>query len=139
VETKLNPYLNFNGNARQAMAFYQSVFGGKLAISTYKEFNMSQDPSQDNLVMHSQLETDGGISFMAADVPDPARYQPGTNFSLTLNGDNDAELRGYYEKLSAGGTILEPLEVAPWGDAFGMFNDQFGINWMVNISGKQAE
>jgi PhnB protein len=65
-------------------------------------------------------------------------YRPGTNFSVSLSGDNEAELTRYFEKLSAGGSIAEPLVKAPWGDTFGMFTDKFGVNWMVNIAGQHA-
>jgi PhnB protein len=138
VQTRLNPYLNFRDNARTAMEFYKSVFGGKLDINTFKEFNASQDPSEDQKVMHSMLEADNGITFMAADTPNSMEYQPGTNISMSLSGDDEAELRGYFEKLSAGGTVVMPLEKAPWGDTFGMLTDKFGIQWMVNIAGQAA-
>ncbi len=75
---------------------------------------------------------------MAADTPNGMSYRPGTNMSMALNGDNEAELTGYFNKLSAGGTIKVPLAKAPWGDTFGMFTDKFGIEWMVNIVGKKA-
>jgi PhnB protein len=74
---------------------------------------------------------------MAADTPNSMEYRPGTNISMSLSGDNEAELRGYYEKLSAGGTVVMPLEKAPWGDIFGMCADKFGINWLVNVSPAQ--
>jgi PhnB protein len=138
MQTKLIPYLVFNGNTREAMEFYQSIFGGKLEVSTFKEFQMSPDPSMDNKIMHSALEAENGINFMASDAMAASDFNLGNNFSLSLNGDNHAELKSYFEKLSAGGTILEPLEPAPWGDTFGMLLDQFGIRWMVNISGAKA-
>lgn len=137
MKSNLHPYLSFRDNARQAMEFYQSVFGGKLSISTFKEFQASQDPGEDHLVMHSMLESDNGIAFMAADTPARMGFTPGTNFSMSLSGDNEAELRGYYDKLCAGGTVVEPLVQAPWGDTFGMLVDKFGTNWMVNISPKK--
>ena len=138
MQTKLNPYLNFKGNTRQAMEFYQSVFGGKLDMSTFKDFQSSQDPAEDNLIMHAQLETENGITLMAADTPDRMEYRPGTNFSISLSGDDNDELSGYFEKLSQGGMILQPLISSAWGDTFGMLTDQFGINWMVNITGQKA-
>ena len=138
MQTQLNPYLSFKDNARQAMEFYQTVFGGKLTISTFKEFHASQDPSEDELVMHAMLVADNGITFMASDTPNRMEYRAGTNYSMSLSGDNEAELRGYYEKLSAGGTIAMPLEKAIWGDTFGMFTDKFGVAWLVNIIGQQA-
>lgn len=136
MQTRLNPYLGFRDNARQAMEFYQTVFGGKLDINTFEESHASEDPSENNKVMHAQLEAENGIIFMASDTPNSMEYKSGSNISMSLSGDNEAELRSYYEKLSAGGAVTMPLEKAPWGDTFGMCADQFGINWMVNISAK---
>lgn len=139
MQTKLNPYIGFKDNTREAMAFYKTVFGGKLTMSTFKELHASQNPSEDNKIMHSVLEADNGITFMASDTPDRMEYKVGTNYSMSLSGDNEAELRGYFEKLAAGGNITMPLENAPWGDAFGMLIDKFGVPWLVNITGKKAE
>jgi PhnB protein len=138
MQTKLNPYLSFKDNTREAMEFYRMVFGGKLNLSTFKEFNASQDPSEDNLIMHSQLEAENGITLMASDTPKRMEYRPGTNISLSLSGDNEAELQAYFEKLSAGGMVTMPLEKAPWGDFFGMCTDKFGVQWLVNITGQRA-
>ncbi len=88
--TKLNPYINFKDNARQAMEFYKTVFGGKLTMSTFKEFHASQDPSEDNKIMHSTLEIENGTQFMAADTPNSMEYMPGKNISISLSGENDA-------------------------------------------------
>ena len=138
MQTKLNPYLSFKDNAREAMEFYQTVFGGKLAISTFKEYHASQDASEDNKVMHAVLEAGNGITFMASDTPNRMEYKAGTNYSMSLSGDNEAELKGYFEKLSAGGNVTMPLEKAPWGDTFGMLTDKFGVSWLVNIAGQKA-
>src|ERR671925_1137480 len=110
MQTQLNPYLSFKDDAREAMEFYKTVFGGKLTISTFKEYNASQDPSEDNKVMHSVLEADNGITFMASDTPNRMEYKAGTNFSMSLSGDNEPELQGYFEKLSAGANDTMPLE-----------------------------
>ena len=138
METQLNPYLSFKDNAREAMEFYQTVFGGKLTVSTFKEYHASQDPSEDNKVMHATLEADNGITFMASDTPNRMEYKAGTNYSTSLSGDNEAELKGYFEKLLAGGNVTMPLEKAPWGDTFGMLTDKFGVSWLVNIAGQKA-
>ena len=135
MQTKLNPYLNFRDNTRQAMEFYQTVFGGKLTLSTFKDFHASQDPSEDNLIMHAQLDTDNGITLMGSDTPNRMEFHTGTNFSVSLSGDNEAELTTYFQKLSAGGTITAKLDKAPWGDSFGMCTDKFGVSWLVNIAG----
>lgn len=135
---RLNPYLHFKDNARSAMEFYKSVFGGQLSMNTFKEFHASQDPSEDDKIMHAMLEGENGIIFMGADTPNSMDYIPGARISMSLSGDDEATLRGYYEKLAAGGTIVEPLEKAPWGDTFGMLTDKYGIEWMVNIAGQPA-
>jgi PhnB protein len=134
MNTLLNPYLNFRDNARQAMDFYQSVFGGELVRSTFEEYQASEDPAEKDKIMHSTLTTDNGLVLMAADTPNNMDYTPGTNYSVSLSGDDDAELRGYWEKLSEGGAVGMPLEQAPWGDSFGMCTDKFGVSWLVNIS-----
>ena len=138
MQTNLNPYLSFKDNTREAMEFYKTVFGGKLMMSTFKDFHASQTPDEDNLIMHSVLEADNGITFMASDTPNRMEYRVGTNFSMSLSGDNEAELRAYFEKLSASGNVTMPLEKALWGDSFGMLTDKFGIAWLVNITSQKA-
>jgi PhnB protein len=138
MPSRLNPYISFKDNAREAIEFYKSVFGGNLVINTFKEFGASQDPSEDNKIMHAQLETDSGFTLMAADTPAGMEYSPGKNVSVSLSGDDDKELRGYWEKLSPGAMVMMPLEPAPWGDTFGMLTDKFGIGWLVNITGPKA-
>jgi PhnB protein len=136
----LNPYLGFKNSAREAMEFYQSVFGGELRASSFKEFGASTDPSEDDLVMHSQLVTADGLVLMGSDTPDRMPYNPGDNFSVSLSGaaEDGEALRGYWSRLSEGGQVMVPLETAAWGDAFGMLKDRFGITWLVNIAGTGA-
>jgi PhnB protein len=134
MPTRLNPYLSFRDDAREAMEFYRSVFGGELNVSTFADFHASDDPSEADKVMHSQLEAPNGMVLMGADTPNRMEYSEGARVSLSLSGDDEAELRGYYDKLSEGGTVTMPLEKAPWGDVFGMCTDRFGVNWLVNIS-----
>lgn len=138
MSSSLNPYVNFKNNTRQAMSFYQSVFGGKLTMATFKDFHASQDASEDDLIMHAELEAENGIHFMASDTPSRMEFKPGTNFSMALFGTDEAELTGYYQKLSVGGIVTQPLTKAIWGDSFGMCVDQFGLNWMVNISAPKS-
>ena len=135
MSAQLNPYLNFRNNTREAMEFYREVFGGTLTVSTFGENNASADPSEDDLVMHSQLDGDNGIVFMASDTPSRMDYRPGSNFSMSLSGDDDALLSRWYDRLADGGTVTMPLAKAPWGDTFGMCVDRFGVSWLVNISG----
>jgi PhnB protein len=138
MQTKLNPYLGFKNNTRQAMTFYKSVFDGKLDMQTFKDLHASKDPSEDNLIMHSTLVTDGGLTLMASDTPARMEFTPGTNYSISLSGDNESELSGYFNSLADGGTITMPLEKAPWGDTFGMCKDKFGTSWLVNITAATA-
>lgn len=135
MATQLNPYLSFRNTARQAIEFYHWVFGGELTISTFGEFQASEDPAEADKVMHSMVETPSGLSLMASDTPNSMDYTPGTNFSVSLSGDDETELRGYWDKLTAGGTVTMPLDRAPWGDTFGMCTDKFGVPWLVNILG----
>ena len=133
----MNPYLNFRGNAKEAMEFYQSVFGGELGVSKFGDFGMSTEPDEVDLVMHAQLTTPSGFTLMGADVPKHMEFTPGNNFSVSLSAgpDGEEELTGYYNKLVEGGTVGEPLAKAPWGDSFGMMVDKFGVSWLVNIGG----
>jgi PhnB protein len=136
MSSRLNPYLTFNGNARQAMEFYANVFGGKLAINTFAEFGASDSPDADR-IMHATLETGAGYTIMAGDIASNVQYQPMAGSSVSLSGDDVDILRGYWEKLSTGGTITMPMRKQVWGDEFGMCVDQFGVSWMVNISQPQ--
>ncbi|MEU9954688.1 VOC family protein [Streptomyces sp. NPDC050982] len=137
MASRLNPYISFDGDARQALEFYKEVLGGTLALNTFGESGMADSPEADK-IMHGMLETPSGFTLMAADTPPGMKHTPGGNFSVSLSGDDDAELRGYWENLSAGGTVAVPLEKQMWGDVFGMCTDRFGIPWMVNISETQA-
>jgi PhnB protein len=138
MSTQLNPYLTFRASAREAMEFYHSVFGGDLTISTFADFQASGDPAEQDKVMHAMLSTDGGLVLMASDTPDQMDYVAGSNFSISLSGENEAELRGYWAMLSDGGTVAMPLGPAPWGDTFGMCSDKYGVNWLINITVPEA-
>jgi PhnB protein len=136
MTTRLNPYLSFNNNAREAIEFYHSVFGGELAISTFAELHASQDPSEDDLVMHSVLTTPSGLTLMASDTTKRMPFTPGDTMSVSLSGDaeDEAVLTDQWHKLMAGGSESMPLSKAVWGDSFGMGIDKFGTRWLVNIA-----
>lgn len=136
MNSQLNAYLGFKDNAREAMEFYKTVFGGQLEFHTFKEYHAAQDEAEENKIMHSTLKADNGITFMASDTPNSMDYKPAAGISMSLSGNNDEELSEYFEKLAKGGHINMPLEKAPWGDKFGMVVDQFGISWMINIMPK---
>ncbi|HEU5038685.1 MAG TPA: VOC family protein [Nocardioides sp.] len=137
MSTVLNPYLNFRGQAREAMTFYQSVLGGQLDVMTFADMGGMGVPEEEaGAVMHSALSVSDSVQLMGADVP--SHMDTGgdiANGSISLSGDDDATLRGWFEKLAEGGTVTVPLEKAPWGDSFGMLTDRYGVDWMVNVSG----
>jgi PhnB protein len=135
MTTTLNPYLTFRGDARAAMEFYQSVLGGELVLNTFGEVGMPVAEGEQDQVMHSQLETPSGFTLMGSDTPSHMDYTPGSALSISLSGDDEAELRGYWKSLNDGATVVAPLEKAPWGDTFGMLADKFGVMWLVNIAG----
>lgn len=128
----LNPYLSFRTEARQAMEFYQSVLGGELEITVFRDFpDMVQDPSQGDLVMHAQLTTEDGLVLMGSDTPDGMPYEPPQGFSVSLSGTDEATAQAVWDKLAEGASITMPLDAAPWGGTFGMLVDRFGVPWMV--------
>lgn len=135
MTSTLNPYLSFRDNAREAMEFYRDALGGELDVNTFGEYGDADAPEA-NLLMHAQLTTPSGFTLMGADTPPGMDYQePGGGFAISLSGDDDGELRGYWDKLSEGGSVTMPLEKQMWGDTFGMCTDRFGVSWMVNIAG----
>ncbi len=137
MASRLNPYISFSDNARQAMEFYKDVFGGTLSLNTFGEYGQKDAPEAD-LIMHGMLETPSGYTIMGADTPPGVEYAPGNNIAVSLSGDDAEELRGYWSKLTDGGTVSVPLEKQMWGDEFGMFTDKFGVAWMVNIGPSQS-
>ncbi len=132
MSSRLNPYISFAGNAREAMEFYQRVFDGSLTLNTFGEFGPPDAAGADK-IMHGQLETESGFTLMGADTPPGTEHEPGNNIAVSLSGDDAEQLRGYWAKLAEGGAVSVPLEPQMWGDEFGMCVDQFGIGWMVNI------
>ena len=132
MPSRLNPYIAFDGNAREAMEFYRDVFGGELTVSTFGEFG-NDDPAVADKTMHALLETDRGFTLMASDAAERMDYKAGNNITVSVSGDDAEELHGYWDKLSEDGMVTMPLEKQVWGDEFGMCVDRFGIAWMVNI------
>lgn len=137
MATRLNPYISFQDTARAAMEFYQQVFGGELAVSTFGDYG-DPDAPESSLVMHAMLETPSGFTLMASDCPPGMEFTPGAQITISLSGDDGDELRRYWEALSADGAVHMPLERQMWGDEYGQCTDRFGINWMVNIAGDAA-
>ena len=138
MASRLNPYLSFRDDARQAMEFYKGVFGGTLTLNTFGEFGSPEGADADK-VMHAQLEAENGFTLMASDTPAGMDHNPGTNISVSLSGDDADDLRGYWDKLSDGGTVVMPMDKAPWGDIFGMCADKYGTNWLVNVNSETGQ
>lgn len=135
MSTLLNPYIGFRGEAREALEFYRGVFGGELTVSTFGENGMSDDPALQDHVMHGQLQTTDGLTLMCSDAPPGMDIDEGSSITVSLSGDDAAELTGYWDKLAVDARETMGLNKTPWGDTFGMLTDRFGIKWMVNIAG----
>jgi PhnB protein len=134
METTVIPYLNFNGNTAEVMNFYKSVLGGDLTMQTFGEANMAEDPKDKDLIVHASLKS-GSVVIMASDTMPSTPSTAGTNFRLSLQGQDAKSLTDIFNKLSQGGEVEMPLAKQFWGDTFGMLTDRFGTHWQVNISG----
>lgn len=135
----LNPYLSFQNEARDAMEFYQSVFGGELLVNTFSEYpGMVEDPAENDLVMHAQLETPDGFVLMGADTPSRMPYAKPAGMAVSVSGDDEASMQGYWDRLADGGSVTMPFGTPPWGGKFGMLTDRFGIDWMVAVNAPQG-
>lgn len=135
----INPYLTFNGNCEEAFTFYRSVFGGEFPMmGRFKEMppmeGMSVPESEAEKIMHVSLPISKETTLMGSDSIEGFGPPPvaGTNFSVSINTDTEAEATKLFNALSAGGKVTMPLEKTFWGAYFGMFTDKFGIGWMVN-------
>lgn len=140
-------HLNFHGNARQALEFYQSVFGGDIRLATYADFGAPQDTPHAARIVWGQVAADNGFRVMAYDVPATPAAQPATPstrreygmtitqepFFISLRGENADELASLWERLSEGATIVEPLAQSAWAPLFGMLTDRFGVTWVVDV------
>lgn len=127
-------HLNFRGDARAALTFYQSVFGGDVLMVTYKDAGNVQDPSEADQVMWGQVAADSGFCVMAYDVPSRMPWNQGENaFFISLRGETTEEVTAYWKKLSDGATVLQPLGPAQWAPLYGMLKDRFGVTWVVDV------
>ena len=143
VTVKLNPHLFFGGNCREAMEFYRQVFGGELLLTTFGEgpADAHKDPKANSEEMKTKImyaKLSGDIVLLASDNPHNTEAKNSGQFSLSLDGSDEATLRGYFEKLAENGQITAPLAKQFWGDTFGMVTDQYGINWMVSSTADRA-
>lgn len=132
MTVRVSPYLSFGGNAREAMRYYRFVFGGSVQITTFADLHASTGAAQDELVAHAVLKGATGIMLMGSDRT-PGDGAGGVA-SITLGGDNEAEISGYWERLCAGGTVTVPFARSPWGTRYGRCTDRFGTDWLVNLT-----
>ena len=144
---RINPWINFNGNAEEAFNFYKSVFGGEFArIVRFKDLASLEHISENNAnkIMHIALPIGKGNVLMGNDVPEMmGKVNENENRSkISISAESREEADKLFSGLSAGGTIEVPMSDSPWGSYFGMFRDKYGIEWMVDFDPKykgQAE
>lgn len=133
---KFNPYVVFWGNARDAMQFYQRIFGGTLTLTTYGQLGRKH-PEGDHKIVHSVLATELGFTLMGADAPPEIPPATSTNVALFISGSDPDTMRGYWKQLSDGGTILDPLAKQDWGNEKGACMDSYGTTWLLEITQPQ--
>jgi len=127
-------HLNFRGDARAALAFYQSVFGGSLVALSYKDANAVQDPAEADQLMWGQVASEDGFRIMAYDVPARLGWNPGEiPVFVSVRGQHADEITAYWEKLAAGATIIQPIGPAGWSPLYGMLKDRFGVTWVLDV------
>ena len=134
-------HLNFRGDARAALTFYQSAFGGELAVVTYQDTGNVSNPAEADQVTWGQVTAPGGFSVMAYDVPSHLPWNQGEQaFFVSLRGqaaDTD-EITEYWKRLSDGATVLQPFGPAQWSPLYGMLKDRFGVVWVLDVLGDYA-
>ena len=136
---KINPYLNFNGNCREAFEFYAEALGCEIGfMQTYANSPMADDTSPElrDKIIHTFLDVNGTM-LMGSDCP-PDYYEKPQGISVTLQVDNTAEAERVFNALAQNGKVTMALEKTFWAERFGMLKDQFGISWMVNCDGANA-
>ncbi len=141
----LNPYINWRGQAREAMEFYQSVLGGELNVMTFADMggtaaSVAEAEGESDWVMHAALSVSDSVLLMGADHPTHVPGEPQSReVSISGPAEDGDTLRAWWSGLSEGATVHEQLAPAPWGDSFGMLTDKYGVDWLVNIAGAPAE
>lgn len=133
---QLSPYLNFKGNAGEAMKFYHKVLGGELKLQTFGESGQAKNDAEKDLLIHGELQTKE-FTFYATDGNEEHPVTFGNSVNMCLMGEDEETLTKYFNELSEGGTVNMPLAKQFWGDTYGQFTDKFGIHWMVNIVAKK--
>ncbi|MFJ4274525.1 VOC family protein [Streptomyces coelicoflavus] len=134
MTAKAVTHLNFRGDAREALTFYQAAFGGDVTLVTYKDAGDVQEPAEADQVMFGQVATADGLCVMAYDVPSALPWNQGENaFFVSVRGESTEEITAYWEKLTDGATVLRPLGAAQWAPLYGMLRDRFGVTWVLDV------
>lgn len=130
--TGLTPYLHLPGTAREALTFYESVFGGELVLHTYADFGRDDGPG--DAIAHGMLG--GPVELFAADAApgDPALALAGVQFALLGTAEPES-MQQWFAALSEGGSVIDPLQKRPWGDHDGQVEDRFGVRWLIGYHG----
>ncbi len=130
----LTPYIFFTGNCREAMDFYQSVFGGEVTYQTYGDVHMASEVMTEDKIMHAVLEG-GVIKLFGSDTAKASAVAAKVTLNIDGVPEDDAQMRQMFDALSNGGDVFQQLKKEFWGDTFGAFKDKFGIEWSFNIPG----
>jgi PhnB protein len=135
---KLTPYLNFAGNAEEAINFYANALGGKIIqLGRFGESPMPCDDDWKQKIMHARLEFGDGNLIMISDTIKGHSISSGGNIQLSISMNNEVKAHEVFNKLAEGGTVTMPLTKQFWGDVFGMLKDKFGVQWMLNCTPQQ--
>ena len=135
MSIRTTTHLNFRGQAREALAFYQTVFGGDLVVISYADAHAIRTPEEADQIMWGQVESSSGFHVMAYDVPSAMEWNAGTiPVFVSVRGTDEDEVRRYWDGLSEGATIVQPLAPAGWSPLYGMLKDRFGITWVLDIA-----
>ncbi|MFI7503971.1 VOC family protein [Streptomyces sp. NPDC049687] len=128
-------HLNFRGDARAALDYYQSVFGGRITAVTYKDMGNVQNEDEADWVVWGEVAGDNGFHVMAYDVPSPLSWDQGSNpFFVSVRGDDTEEIGALWQKLAEGSTVVQPLGSSPWAPLYGMLTDRFGVTWVLDVA-----
>ncbi len=132
-------HLNFRAQARNALAFYQSIFGGHLFIATHAQAYPAFAPEEADLVAFGQIESPDGFRIMAFDVPAARPFDAGTAAVFVSVRSTEAdELSRYWAGLSKEAIILQPLGPSGWAPLYGMLTDRFGVTWILDMVSADA-
>jgi PhnB protein len=131
------PYLNFDGNAAEAMKFYQKCTGGQLDIQTFGDVKMPGPPGSENRVVHARLTNGPAAVVMASDTMPGQPFTTGTNCWVNVDCETVEEIERLFKAFAEGGKVTMELADQFWGARFGMLTDKFGVQWMFNCELKK--